>query len=183
MLSGCLTIYLKLQEHLYADKAIQIIHGHFGFSNDHSKIYPNAKKIIWLRDPVERAFSTLNHWMRIKNSVQYNDIISKFPQHNKISSIELFDLVIKESNLNKVLNLYSYYLADAKPREFAFIGHVENYNDDLQRLSILMGFHLPKIKVNQNPNQSIKPTREEYQEYFTSDYDVYDRFMGYKNSK
>lgn len=44
-----------------------------------------------------------------------------------------------------------------------------------------MSVDLPRVKVNENPHQSVKPTREMYQEYFKPDYSVYDKFINYNN--
>jgi hypothetical protein len=121
------------------------LHGHFEF-DAFDEIYPDALKITWLRDPVERTISLYNHIMNKPDSD--NDIIMEL-YHSKPSLIDF-------SSIPWVSNNALNYLGDSKPENFAFIGFLESFNESLRMCAKLLNWNqLPEsVWKNQGEGKS-----------------------------
>ena len=107
----------------------QCIHGHIKHGA-FDEIYPEASKIVWLRDPVSRTISLYNH------IVSFPDLNNE--QHIKVheSNISLADF----SGLPWVKNNALNYLQGTKPEDFLFIGFVEAFEASLSLCADLLNW-------------------------------------------
>ena len=121
------------------------IHGHFPTKRYKAK-YPEAKTVVWLRNPVDRTVSHYNYWLldppkRISKTREY--VI-----RNQLSLVEFAKL----PNIRNVIT--KTYLTDMQLEEYDFVGLVEHYEDDLQELAKLLDW--PKVKTY-HKNASKRP--------------------------
>ena len=56
-------VSLIREEPIWVPSQKKVLHGHFPARPFQLKQFPNAKHITWIRDPIERAWSNLRHWL------------------------------------------------------------------------------------------------------------------------
>jgi len=130
-------IYLHYHK-IYLDKNIErkylydveIVHGHFNIKS-YRDVYPDAPIITWLRDPADRVLSYYNY-KKYKVKVEQRDSAKANLLHfeNFLDS-EQFDFFVNKFNL---------FFGDYIVKDFLFIGIVERYDEDMKKLSELMGW-------------------------------------------
>ena len=124
---------------------IRVIHGHFHYEDilKFFRLHPTVTVVTWLRDPVQRIVSN------------YHYLVASFEReisHTALSS-QLFKRLVKSlpeyARNQRDTNLYADYLRGRDLNDYAFIGIVEDYDAELQRLAELLGVaELPRFKVN-----------------------------------
>ena len=133
--------YLKHKD-FYIDKGIKIVHGHFKISS-YKEMFPDANVIVWLRDPTMRVLSYYNYCKYIREAPFSANFRAKYRDFNSF---------INSSRMELLANDYSNYIGDYS--DFAFIGIMERYSSDMQRLSELLGWKGFKIyRVNKSQNK------------------------------
>lgn len=133
-------------------KEIDVFHGHFSVSSLYSK-FPETKDvpiITWLRDPVQRVLSNYYYLQE-----RLNFLVSQHGSHRAIldkmmRSLEEF--AVAEINRNKMCK----FIGSKPLDEFAFLGILEHYEQELIELSRLIGKRLTSIKVNVTENRQQK---------------------------
>ena len=120
----------------------ECLHGHFEF-DAFDEIYPEALKITWLRDPVDRTISLYNHIMNKPDPD--NDIIMEV-HHSKPSLIDF-------SSIPWVSNNALNYLGGSKPEDFAFIGFLESFSESLSRCTKLLNWNQLPESVWENKGE------------------------------
>lgn len=129
----------------------RIIHGHFRVNSNHSIIYPNAKKIVWLRNPVNRAWSMVNHWLRYGNfPASAGRLTAKNPELLEDTE-QLFIALLAIPELRNQFETYQHFIGGYSPCEFGFIGNSDNFSSELVRLGQLLGRPMIEQRLNSAP--------------------------------
>ncbi|MDP5032815.1 sulfotransferase family 2 domain-containing protein [Paraglaciecola sp.] len=127
----------------------KIIHGHFHAHPEHMLIYPNAKRIVWIRDPVERAWSMLGHMLDVqKTKTEYKIILAEFGNQIEERKLEVFEFFLTHPMLKKMNQPYKNHFSKVPISEFDFVGRTNKFEHDIQLLSKMMGVKLPTIETN-----------------------------------
>ena len=161
---------------IWVNDQVKVLHGHFAARLRHLVNYPNARRMVWIRDPLERAWSSVHFWARMENNQHHKTLIKLFGQIPD-SKEELFIGVLNDRKLRENLMVYSQFLSELSPEDFAFIGDTKFFSEDLGRLSNLMGVDLPFLNVNTAPRKKQVRDLSVYRPYFKSEYEVYDRYF------
>ena len=162
-------------EMAWIPRGTKLLHGHFYPHRNHENLFKNAKKIIWLRDPVKRAWSLLNHTLDIKNNKIVLDYINKkFLNPNALSREEMFLSILADEKSKLFFTKYHASLSNFSKSYFDFIGNTEEYERDLNRLSGLMNKELKNFQVNLSSNHAPPPAiPTKLLSYFDQEYRVF----------
>jgi len=117
------------------------IHGHIPAATAWAEKYPNAKRICWIRDPLDRLFSLYNFW-------QQNPSVKGKIKHQFDKEKPSFEAFICSKDYEKPVMAYQRYLGSVPPSFFHFIGQMEHYTEDLKRFEQV--FNIPTREVQQN---------------------------------
>lgn len=121
----CKQVYELMQKN--GDSRI-FIHGHF-VATKYGHIFPQAKKIVWFRDPVERLASHYYYWQREPD--MKNDLCVRMVQDNL--SLEEFACLVP------MKNIYKRFLTDLSIERFDFVGITEEYEKSISLFSKIFG--------------------------------------------
>lgn len=168
---------LSRGEPIWLPASVQVIHGHFRPHTMHRQLFPNAKRITWVRDPIKRAWSLLNHTLDVQNNNSvYQFIKTHFLDKGITEREELFKAMIKNKQSAKFFNIYKRDYKAFNKKFFFFVGSTERYNDDLNRLAELMQKPLPPQQLNSSKNkQSVPELSDKERAYFSEEYRIYER--------
>lgn len=166
-------------EIVWIPRSTKLLHGHFNPHRNHESHFENAKKIIWLRDPVKRAWSLLNHTLDVNNNQLVMDYIKqKFKDQPDLSREEMFLSVLADNKSKRFFTKYDSSLKNFPKSFFNFIGNTEEYGQGLNRLSDMMNKelknHQSNVSINKTPPPNIPPA---LLNYFDKDYIIYDKFI------
>jgi len=114
--------------------------------------FPNAKWVVWFREPKERVISHYNYW---KSNEQKNEAYKYF--NKNIGSFKEFVL---SNELRKQVCMQETFLRKVELSNFDFVGDLENYESDIIRFGQDFDIEIPKQK---RLNQSEKSQKESYQ--------------------
>ncbi|HVT72195.1 MAG TPA: hypothetical protein VHD61_03605 [Lacunisphaera sp.] len=118
------------------------IHGHM-HARDFDHQYPAAKRIVWLRHPVERVASEFAHHRRHPNP------------DDELSRLAAAGDLVQFARHPAVRSIQARVLQGLRVRDFAFVGISEAFDDELGRLEAVTGIGLPRgHRVNTNPARS-----------------------------
>ena len=179
-----LCVSLIREEPVWVSSEKKVLHGHFPARPFQLKQFPNAKRIIWIRDPIERAWSSLRHWLSNKSGDKFKEFKAKYMDGREFTMAELFDNLVRDPYFHDVVGVYKIAFKAVKPNEFHFIGHTENYDKDILRLSDLLGRKLNSANENKTKiPQDLPFKHEDYLDVFTSEYEYlrkwYDKDYGF----
>lgn len=126
---------------------IKVIHGHFSLGK-YQNHFPDAKKIVWFRHPIMIIISLFNYY-RFKNLTPSEEKAVTINRVNK-GQISFEEFIAMEANRN----LLTKHTGGWKSLEkFDFIGFQEFFEEDVKKMSQLLGFELTEIPyVNKSPN-------------------------------
>ena len=151
---------------------IEVIHGHFPANKyfAHFK-FKKAIYITWVRDPFTRMVSNYFFWRSVKdkNGKLWNE---KILQKNQTLEKFCFDDTMK--------NYQSQFFTNFNVKDFAFIGIVENYQDELKFLSKnvlhkkLSVYHENKTESSDLKNAlQDEDLRKKFTKFHDKDYELY----------
>ncbi len=106
---------------------IAVIHGHF-LPSKYRNLFPNAQRIVWLRNPI---FRLISEYFFAKNIQDYNNIFHAQLLEKNLSILEF-------ARIPAMRNFLTRHLAGTQLQEFDFVGIQEFYNQDLITLQKLM---------------------------------------------
>ncbi len=120
----------------YVHRNPKVIHGHFRIDqlNELISIKQNVPIITWLRDPVERVIS--NYYYLSKRLDEELDEKGKGLNILNKMRRSLLEYASAEGSRNRM----SKFLSGLKKEDFLFVGNVENYNSDIQKLAELLNW-------------------------------------------
>lgn len=127
-----------------AESQTVVVHGHFLVSK-YTSFFPRARRVVWLRDPVERIASHYYYWKRTPN---LGNAVCKRLIEDRLSLVEF----AREHSLR---NIMSYFLDHQDIRRYDFVGITERYSDSLSLFRESFGIRLPEkdLRVYQNPDR------------------------------
>lgn len=176
-------ISLIREEPVWVPSQKKVLHGHFPARPFQLEQFPNAKHIIWIRDPIERAYSNLKHWLSNKSGAKFNEFKAKYMDGRDYTISELFDNLVRDPSFHDVVGVYKIAFKALKPKDYLFVGHTENYDKDIIRLGELLGKKLNPAKENTSEIAKELPfKKEDYLDVFASEYEYlrkwYDKDYG-----
>ncbi len=157
-------------EPLPIDARIRVVHGHFRPHTNHAAQFPAARRIIWVRDPIDRCWSLLRQWMKYRHGAAYERFAARH-LHDDADLPTLFDRLVRDPDFDVVVNIYAAYLSACDPAELDFVGRSEQLGSELTRLGALLGVELGEFRENVNTEQRELPfDRATYAPFFERDY-------------
>ncbi|WP_342804821.1 hypothetical protein [Alteromonas sp. M12] len=157
----------------------QILHGHFHAHPEQIKLYPNAKRIVWVRDPVERAWSLLGHLLAVQQSKnEYRIIYDEFGENIEKQKLDVFEFFLTHPELQHLNKPYQNHFSKVPINDFHFVGRTHCYAEDLKRLSKEMGADIPLLEKNvRSSGKGLPANRELYQKLLEKEYSIVDGFI------
>lgn len=161
---------------LAIDDAIRVVHGHFRPHSRHAVQFPNARRIIWVRDPVDRCWSLLRQWMKYRHGAAFERFAARHLRDDAEETegtdlITLFDRLVRDPEFDAVVNVYRSYLAACDPSELDFVGRTEDLSVEIVRLGKLLGVDLGEFRENVDSDRRELPfDRSRYATFFEPDY-------------
>ncbi|MEG4497675.1 hypothetical protein QUB05_09560 [Microcoleus sp. F10-C6] len=116
----------------------RVIHGHFP-AKKYREYYPNAKIVIWLRNPILLLISAYYFCMASSHDNIFFDENHRYVVENQLN---LSDFVNQQFTDNMISN---YFAKALKLTDFYFVGIQEFFRDDLNDLKNNLGW--PPLKV------------------------------------
>ena len=138
-------------------KHVKVVHGHFSIPDLYGKfkIETQPRTIAWLRQPVHRLVSLYHYYQSILEHEAPEDVPRLVRRLMKGNILEFSgDIAVR--------NQYRWHLGDWALSELDFVGVVEHLEDDLKRLSQIMGWpvapmeHVNAVKSYNNPDEDIQ---------------------------
>ena len=132
----------KLIEQGNLTNETKIIHGHFP-AHKYQGYFPNAKRIVWLRNPVIRTISWYSYCLKEP------DI---HPMHKEVSDSGMNLLQFAE--LPIVKNSMAQFIKGMDLQDFYFVGIQEFFVEDFNELALILnwsGFNIGLVNQNQSP--------------------------------
>lgn len=138
------------------------IHGHFPASK-----YAGTK-ITFLRDPFERRISTYHYIHRYHEQHGFVD-----NEDWELALSSTVDTYVTTPNSD-----YQYYL-DVSEEEFAFIGQMSRFDQDMELLSNALGVPSKKVVANKAPEAAklSDELRNKFERTNPGELHIYDRFV------
>jgi len=120
--------------------SLRCIHGHF-HARDFDAPFPAGRRIVWLRDPVERVCSEYEHHCRHRD-----------PRNPLSTLVGAGTGLLEFAEHREARNTQSRVLQGLALEDFAFVGISELFDAELVRLRLATGIGLPcGHRVNANP--------------------------------
>lgn len=121
----------------------RVVHGHVKTHARHAEIFPNARRIVWVRDPIQRAWSLLTRLLEVKEKDPFYPLFKARYLDKGITDKEaLFECFVKDNDMNRAIYGYRMYFKAIPPSEFDFVGSVHSMHEDMERLSACLGVDL-----------------------------------------
>ena len=158
----------------------QVIHGHFKPHPSHQITFPNSKRLVWVRDPIERLWSHIGHLLEIGNShPQYNLLESLYLSNNVNKREEIVTDLIINKRAPSISHMYCQFFSNVPITEFDFIGSVHRYDESMQKLAKLFEAELPHnfVNVRSQPNSNLPSNLAKLKQKMSEEYDIVDNFL------
>lgn len=140
----------KAQRVTHALESYSVWHGHFRYLEINDwHIRSAAPVITWLRNPIDRIHSNYLFFQSRLQNPEINPEVYKLNKHRLGES--LLDYAALPENQNRI----SWFLDGITPEKFLFIGIMEQFDSDLQRLGHLLKW--PHIPVADRLNEGSIP--------------------------
>lgn len=123
---------------------VRCIHGHYS-PDVLLPLYPNARLITWVRDPVERVVSSYFHRLR---EPDWQHPVTRELHEKKLSLVEFASIELMRNEMAR-------YIGARPIEDFAFIGLVEAFEDSLAWFCRKFGFARTAI-----PRENCNPERQ-----------------------
>lgn len=166
---------INKDEPIKLPKEVLVLGGHFHAKEVHTRQFPNAKRIVWLREPLSRAFSEMNHILRHKVQPGYGIINNLVPSWSDMNGRELFETLLKDPKTCSIFKVYARFLGNVEPDFFDFIGCVENLDVDLKRCSTIIGKRFEAQELNIG-SKAKKIDFSGLEHYLEEDIKIYNKF-------
>jgi len=158
-------------EPFWVSSSTRVLHGHFRPHPMHVIQFPNAKRIIWVRDPIERCWSLLRHWLKLENGKRYQIFKAKHIKTGNETPEELFDCLVNDPEFVSLRLIYQTFMQNVEANHFHFVGKAEDFDNELKRLSDIVGKDLKSHAANVNQiNKDLPFKKADYFSHFESDY-------------
>ena len=157
----------------------KVIHGHFRTHKNQQQYFPNAKRLVWLRDPIERAWSLLGRLLDIKEKDQlYNKLKARYIDKGITEKADLFRAWITDDELNYPLFAYTHYFRQIGIEHFDFVGSMHSMKEDLVRLSNVLDIELTVEHKNVRTGATDLPIEvRQLESYLAKEYAVVGKYL------
>ncbi|RDV26577.1 hypothetical protein DXV75_06165 [Alteromonas aestuariivivens] len=164
---------LSKGEQIWIPRKCKVIHGHFRPHANHQVMFPNARRIVWVRDPVARIHSLVRHLLQTQGSHPQYQLIYELYISKGISSVDeiVFDM-ISNRTLPVLTETYSRFFNYSPISEFEFVGSVHKYKQDLIRLSKLLGRPLQESFKNIRGSMQHIPNHNILKPFLQDEYNI-----------
>ncbi len=152
---------------------VKAVHGHIEAHPSWKNLYPGAKIVGWVRDPVERVISAYYHW---KKEIDHGDA-----RHNRF--VELKPDLVAFTEMEEfvpTVNALQTYLGRVNPESLYFIGRTEHFEKDLKVLAKRLAWkNLDYVQRNINPAKpEIEPAvKEKLRQNLKGEYTLYKELL------
>ncbi len=136
---------------------IRVIHGHFT-AQKYRKYYPNAKMVIWVRNPIILLISAYYFWLSFTD--YFFDDNHRYVVENKL---DFSDFVKQPFTPNIISN---YFAKEMKLTDFYFVGIQEFFIDDLNDLKKKLGW--PTLQVTISNRNSYENYQDKVMDILTN---------------
>lgn len=117
------------------DPAWRAVHGHFTWQEVRGLMVPGVTKVItWLRDPVDRVISNYQFFIDRLQHPEMNPEVAAINLHRNQETL------LEYARLDENRNRMSRFLDGLAPEDFFFIGFTENFEEDVARLGLRLGW-------------------------------------------
>ena len=127
----------QLQFMKKGDAKVKVIHGHFPITKYQAK-FPDAKRIIWLREPINFLISYYCFSKAFKRT-RFYDLLQK----KKLSFWEFAQIPENQ-------NIASAYLKNFKLKDFYFVGIEDFFEEDFNKIKKMLSW--PDIEISKENN-------------------------------
>ncbi|MCW8090684.1 hypothetical protein [Alteromonas sp. ASW11-130] len=159
---------------IWTPRNAKVLFGHVQANAEQSIYYPNAKRLAWVRDPLERLWSNIGHTLKTKQPEGiYNYLKTNFLDKG-IDNIEVMIETMLKDNVHKgYVEIYSQYFRHMPIEKFDFIGSVHRNREDLDKLQEILGVRLVEKRNNVlNKKQQYSPKLKSLQNYLQREYEI-----------
>jgi hypothetical protein len=112
----------------------RVVHGHFPVHRYRAR-WPEASLVTWMRDPVERVTSLYYYWL---GAAPHGN-----PNHDRFLAER--PSLIEFARTPELQSEVGQYLQASAPSDFLFVGFVDRFDADVQRLARLLDW--PPIDI------------------------------------
>ncbi|TPV55143.1 hypothetical protein FJ444_17955 [Aestuariibacter sp. GS-14] len=176
---GSGTAELSRGNSIWLPANVKAIHGHFRTHRNHQQFFPNAKRVVWIRDPIERAWLLLGRLLEIKENDQlYSRLKFRYIDKGITDKSELFRAWLLDSELNSPLFTYSQYFREVGIEKFDFVGSIHTMEEDLTRLSEMLNIQLDVIHSNAlDDGIELPPEIRQLESYLEKEYAIVGTYL------
>lgn len=166
-------------EPIWLPSSGSVVHGHFRPHARHQDLFPRGKRIVWLRDPVERAWSLFNHTLDVRNNRRlYDHLKTRYLDAGMSRREEIFKAMLRHEVDSRAFMEYEGNYQSFDRSFFFFVGCSDRYREDLTRLSELMQTPLPIGQFNTARSKQPPPTLDDRERAaFSEEYRVFERLI------
>ncbi|MEL6654982.1 MAG: sulfotransferase family 2 domain-containing protein [Bacteroidota bacterium] len=129
----------------------EVLHGHFRYDEIVEHITPETKLICWLRDPIQRLLSNYHFFKALCVTPERNPANYARRKHRANEALETY--AARPGNQNRIFE----FISGAKLNDFDFVGQVESFKEDIQRLSKLLSWPEVSIPYRNRSNHTAPP--------------------------
>ena len=134
---------MSLGQPLWLPHFAKVLHGHFKPHPQHRGVFPHAKKIVWVRDPIERLWSLMTHLLEEGEKHPHYQILYKHCISQGITQQpDILERLIKDNLAPALTRTYARFFSRVPLNSFDFVGSVHNYSGAMNRLMEMMDCHL-----------------------------------------
>jgi hypothetical protein len=156
---------------------LKVLHGHLHYEEIRPlHQYTNAKVITWLRNPVDRVMSNFSFFKHRLLHPEHNPEVAAANAHRKEET--LLDYARMQENRNRMAK----FMRGLAPEDYFFIGLLEHFEADYQRLGKLLRWpeipELPRLNDHSRFRKKLletdESTRHQLQALNAEDMALYD---------
>lgn len=168
---------LSRGEPIWLPSSGSVVHGHFRPHVRHQDLFPRGRRIVWLRDPIERAWSLLNHTLEVRNNrTLYDHLKTTYLDAGVSRPEEIFKAMLRDEADSRAFKEYEGNYESFDRSFFCFVGCSDRYDEDLASLSELMQTPLPTGQFNVATHRQPPPTLDDRERaVFSEEYRIFER--------
>lgn len=171
---------MSFGRNIWVPRKATILHGHFRPHPNHTKMFPNALRAVWVRDPIERIWSLIGHLLSLKQKhPHYNLMVNSGLKADIESQESIVHEIITTNVLSEFTRAYSRYFSAVPIENFSFVGSKHSFEKDLDRLSDMIGVSLKMLQLNKRSDQSspIPAKIRNLKRYLDKEYEIVSDYL------
>ncbi|MCW8109718.1 hypothetical protein OPS25_14525 [Alteromonas ponticola] len=157
----------------------EVLFGHYSTHKNQGLVYPNAKRLTWVRDPLERMWSHIGHVLALKQPMRiYRYLKRNFLDNGIVDREEMFEMLVKEKSVPHLTNIYSLYFKNVELKTFDFVGSVHRNQESLNELQEILGCQLTETNANvRNIKQDFPSSLRKFEGYFDKEFQIIGKYL------